>query len=192
MAIGSITHVEVSGGYFRIEGTNTSGLYIQMTVSFQEYILLFTEMNMKGVDDAVSAMYDNTKYFSTTLQEISTAVSAMNTLVGRLKNPDDTIRPSEGLPHDILNAWHSFYEKYKTVIDLGVYKANDYYDFKAKLSEIRAVLDNLNEFQTTISNKSEQWNTRTSSIVNARGTAVDLAKTLLGYIKDAMSSTVIR
>ena len=192
MSIGTITNVTVSGGYFTVEGTDTSGAPITMTVSFQEYILLFTEMNMKGVDDAISAMYDNTKYFSVTLQEISSAVSAMNTIVGKLKNPDDLATPSDVLSSTMYNAWRTFYNKYNNVIDLGVYKTNNNPNHRAKLSEIRAVLDNLTEFQTTISNKSEQWNTRTSSIVNARSTAVELAKTLLGYIKDSMSATIIR
>ena len=192
MSIGTVTNVNVSGGYFVVNGTDTSGNAITTTLSFQEYLLLFTEINMKGVDDAISAMYDNTKYFSVTLQEISTAVSAMNTLVGKLKNPDDTIVPGNELTSDMYSAWATFYNKYKDVVDLGVFEKNNNPNTKAKLSELRATLDNLNEFQTTISNRSEQWNTRTSSIVNARGTAVDLAKTLLGYVKDAMSATVIR
>ena len=147
---------------------------------------------MKGVDDAIAAMYDNTKHFSVTLQEISGAVSALNTIVGTLKDPDDRATPSAVLTPVVYKTWQQFFDKYKNVVDLGVYVKQNNADYRAKLSEIRAALDNLNEFQTTISNKSEQWNTRTSSVVNARGTAVDLAKTLLGYIKDAMSATVIR
>ena len=192
MSIGTVTNVSVSGGYFTIEGTDTAGNAITTTVSFQEYILLFTEVNMKGVDDAIAAMYDNTKHFSVTLQEISGAVSALNTIVGTLKDPDDRATPSAVLTPVVYKTWQQFFDKYKNVVDLGVYVKQNNADYRAKLSEIRAALDNLNEFQTTISNKSEQWNTRTSSVVNARGTAVDLAKTLLGYIKDAMSATVIR
>ncbi|MDE7468701.1 MAG: hypothetical protein K2M30_00255 [Desulfovibrionaceae bacterium] len=192
MSIGTVTNVSVSGGYFTVEGTDTSGNAITTTISFQEYILLFTEVNMKGVDDAIAAMYDNTKHFSVTLQEISGAVSALNTIVGTLKDPDDRATPSAVLTPVVYKTWQQFFDKYKNVVDLGVYVKQNNADYRAKLSEIRAALDNLNEFQTTISNKSEQWNTRTSSVVNARGTAVDLAKTLLGYIKDAMSATVIR
>ena len=192
MSIGTVTNVSVSGGYFTVEGTDTSGNAITTTISFQEYILLFTEVNMKGVDDAIAAMYDNTKYFSVALQEISGAVSAMNTIVGTLKDPDDKATPSDVLTPVVYKSWQQFFDKYKNVVDLGAYSKQNNSNYRAKLSEIRAVLDNLNEFQTTISNKSDQWNTRTSSVVNARGTAVDLAKTLLGYIKDAMSATVIR
>lgn len=192
MSIGTVTNVSVSGGYFTVEGTDTSGNAITTTISFQEYILLFTEVNMKGVDDAIAAMYDNTKHFSVTLQEISGAVSALNTIVGTLKDPDDRATPSAVLTPVVYKTWQQFFDKYKNVVDLGVYVKQNNADYRAKLSEIRAALDNLNEFQTTISNKSEQWNTRTSSVVNARGTAVDLAKTLLGYIKDAMAATVIR
>lgn len=192
MSIGTITNVSVSGGYFTIEGLDTAGNPITTTVSFQEYILLFTEMNMKGVDDAISAMYDNTKFFSVTLQEISGAVSALNTIIGLLKDPDDRAFPKDTLTPDVYNAWVDFYDKYKDIIDFGPFEHHKTANFDARLAEFRATLDNINEYQTTISNRSEQWNTRTSSVVNARGIAVDLAKTLLGYIKDAMNATNIR
>ncbi|MGL4721796.1 MAG: hypothetical protein ACRCV3_00655 [Desulfovibrionaceae bacterium] len=190
--------VTTESGYFTVTKTDATGTSTTQVLSFQDYILEFSALNMAGIDTAVAAMYDNTEYFSKTLEDISKAVQILNSVLGSFDKDSEIIGTNltSGSVSSILGSkdpnaakvWDDFMKVYGSQTSAKITNSTT----DGSVSEWRAVLDNVSEFQTTISSKSDQWNTRTNDVVSSRGTAVELAKTLLGYVKDSMNSTVIR
>ena len=186
----NITHVNSitsSNGMFVIQGTTSSGSSVTVEVSFQEYMLLFTRFNTEGADKAVASMVDNSKYLVQVLQDISNAVVYINKWLALYPDskPDD--RHQFPVSYEYGAAWIHLYDTYAFARDLVSSKSGNW-----EYRKVRTLLDNLNEVQQTYASQNEQWNTRTSNLVSSRGTAIELAKTILSNAKESMSSTVIR
>lgn len=189
----TITHVNSitsSNGMFVIQGTTSSGSAVTVEVSFQEYMLLFTRFNTEGADVAVASMIDNSKYLVQVLQDISNAVVYINQWLAQFPDskPDDKHDfPNRNWWGNANNGWIALYRKYQFARDLDMPESGN-----REYRRVRALLDNLNELQQTYASQNEQWNTRTSNLVSSRGTAIELAKTILSNAKEAMSATTIR